>query len=84
MNQIDIETMSDSKSKLTAHSEASLSRPSAWPIPLVLSQTADSKELLISALMAELKRLEAELNLLESSPQAAKYRSSVVEHTSDD
>ena len=48
MNQIDVEIMSDSKSKLTAQSEASLSltvpRPSAWSIPLVLNQTADSKE----------------------------------------
>ena len=48
MNQIDVETMSDSKSKLTADSKASLSltvpRPSAWSIPLLHSQAADSNE----------------------------------------
>ena len=72
MNQIDVETMSDFKSKLTAHSEASLSltvpRPSAWSIPLVLSQTADSKEPPNIGFNVGVEKIGGRINLIVKQP----------------
>ena len=77
MNQIDIETMSDSKSKLTAHSEASLPRPSAWPIPLVLSQTADSKESPNIGFNVRVEKIGGRVNLIGKQPTSCQVRSSL-------